>query len=261
MAERSKGPSIISFDDPIHGKGEFAIDVTTSIATNLSAAVTKFPIEGRENITDHVQPAPLTLSLKCMISESPSAGALTLASTLASSIIGSAIPNKLSSGFARALTGAAVTAIASQIGKGSDDNDNDAGFKDLLTTRSIADTEYPKKAMLGLARMFQAGTLFTLRTFFNSGLYTNMVMTSLSFSQTSKEGDSLSFSMTCEKVKTVKAFSFATNLELKASDPAGGSLAKVKDKDKVTPKETKDPKENTSSLFDGYTEGKKVLGL
>ena len=77
-------PVTIVFGDSLTGSGkEFALDVVTAIKTNMSASITKFPIEEGGNISDHVQRQPLSISLTGLISESPSARLLTVASSLA----------------------------------------------------------------------------------------------------------------------------------------------------------------------------------
>jgi hypothetical protein len=228
--------SVMKFVDPVTKEDvTFALDVTKSIVTTLSAGVTQFPIEGRKNITDHIQPSPLSLSLECMISESPSQQLYTLVAALVSASIGQVVPAGLSATFAKS----AGTVLATKASLGG--SEQSGSIKSLLMNREEYDSEFPKKAMQGLISMFQAGAIFSLHTFFTKSLYTDMVMTSLSFNQTPKEGDSLAFSMSCTQVKTTTAFSEATNLELKAVDPVGSSASGVADKGKVTPKPATPP--------------------
>jgi len=237
--------STIMFKDSGGTQVTFALDATEAINTSLSASLTVFPIEDRNNITDHIQPNPLVLNLDCFISESPSQQILSIASGLLNAAIGTVVPAGISRTFASAIVKASTFAAASMVGK----NDGKDTLKSLLMDRSEHDPDYPKRAMQGLIKMFQAGTTFTLHTFFTKTIYTNMAMTSLTFDQNSSGGDSLTFSMTCEQVKTTSAFSQDTKLELKAVDPASSSLSKTDSKGKVTPTEAATPA--NSILYNG----------
>jgi len=233
--------AIMKFTDGEGNSSEFAIDVTTSINTALSASVTEFPVEGRGTITDHIQPAPVSLSLQCMISESPSQQLLTLATGLLGAGLKQLTTDKLTGQFAGAVAAASMAVNSSMTGKVKPSYSDDTGFGEvdfgpLLSNRKDLDVDFPKRAMIGLIKMFQAGTIFSLHTFFTQHLYTDMVMTSLSFSQTPKEGESLSFSMSCKQISVTTAFSQVDSLELKASNPAGGSLTPKVDKGKASKK-------------------------
>ena len=265
--------AVMKFTDPITDESvEVPIDVTSAINTSLSASVSKYPIEGGGTVTDHIQPAPLSLQLECFFSESPSQAILTVASALADAALGQIIPAGLTTGFASALSSAAIFGAAGEtldsFGKGTRTESwelesakkNPGDFVPLLTTRKEQDKDFPKRAMLGLTRMFQAGTMFTLHTFFTKDMYTNMVMTSITFKQTPEIGDSLSFTMNCVQVQTTEAFSTSTTLELKAKDPAGSSLTKKLDKGKTSTVEKDEafvgPKIDSSSLNNSWYGGK-----
>jgi hypothetical protein len=86
--------------------------------------------------------------------------------------------------------------------------------------------------MLGLTRAFERGTLFSIRTYFSDDLYKNMVITSLKFTQSSKTGDSLSFTMGMRKITTVASFAVKKG-ELKIADPASWSATEVGDQGKT----------------------------
>lgn len=212
----------------------FAIDVTSKIDTKLSASVTNFPVEGRGNITDHIQPAPLTLTLSCMISESPSQALITLASSIAGAGVRNLSSNKITQEFSGAIAAAGTAAVASQIGKKAPAFTgkayNKVDFAPLLTNRKAYDPNFPKRAMVGLTKMFQQGTIFDLHTFFTSDIYSDMVMTSLTFSQTPKEGESLFFTMTCKQVDVTESVSVLQGKETTAANPAGGSASQNVDK-------------------------------
>lgn len=229
--------TVLTFINPVSGAEEdFLIDASLSVSTNLNANVTKFPVEGRETVTDHVQPQPLKLSLKGVISESPSQKLLTLATSIASGVVERSTNfSGLTSTFA---TAALASAAAAAAGFTASKPNLDAGFGKLLTIRSESDPGYPKRAMLGLARAFDRGTLFKVRTYFSDRLYNDMVITQLSFEQDADIGDSLSFSMELQKITTVKAFSRGA-AENRMADPAGSSATDSVDEGKNTVTEEK----------------------
>lgn len=213
----------------------FALDVVKAIRTNLSASITKFPIEGGGNISDHVQLEPLTISLEGLISESPSNQFLTIASSIASFAAGTVGQFQgLSSTFASAAASAAVVGATGFFGAGADKKK--AKYIPLLTDRKAVDPDFPKTAMKGIIQMFEAGESFTIRTFFTKDIYRNMVMKSLSFDQSSTTGNSLPFSMTCERVVLIEKFSI-TPSETRMADPAGSSAAETAEQGSKTKKE------------------------
>jgi hypothetical protein len=230
----------MEFKDRDGNKTSFPIDTTESISTGLAAEVTSFPVEGRGNITDHIQPAPLTLNLQCVISESPSSQILALAGAATSAALSELSTGKITNQFAQAAGAAAVAGFASTLGKKQQDYQgkdayNKVNFGPLLANRKTVDPNFPKRAMVGLIKMFQYGAIFNFHTFFTKDIYTDMVMTSLSFTQTPKEGDSLHFTMSCKQIAVTKAFT--EKLEGKAANPAGGSLSVKSLKGKVSPVE------------------------
>lgn len=223
----------------------FALDVVKAIKTNLSASITKFPIEGGGNISDHVQLEPLTISLEGLISESPSSQFL----TIASSIAGFAAQTSgqfegLSSTFASAAASAAVSGVAGLFGGAG----KDASYIPLLTDRKAVDPDFPKKAMKGMIQMFEAGEPFDIRTYFTDDIYRNMVMKKLSFDQDASKGNSLPFTMSCERVVLIEAFS-VTPAEFRMADPAGSSAAETANQG------SKATKPVNSRLFDNHIGG------
>ena len=216
-----------TYIDPVTRKERsFLIDSTITLQTNLSAKVTSFPVEGGGNITDHVQASPLTLQINGVISESPSQQLLTIASSLVTSSFQKA---STFNGLSATFTSAFLASAASRVARGKLPKDTD--FSSLLTERRESDPEYPKRAMLGLTRAFERGTTFSIRTYFSDDIYKNMVITSLKFTQNSKIGDSLSFTM--NMVKIVKVASFAqTKGEIQIADPTNASATAEGDQGK-----------------------------
>ena len=231
---------------------EFPIDVTKAINTNLNARVTKFPVEGGGNVSDHVQVQPMTIQMDCLISESPSQQLLSIASSVAAGVINATGAFQgLSSTFASAAASAAVSAAAGAIDAFGGGASGGSTYARLLTVRNENDPDFPKKAMKGLIQMFEAGQPFEIRTFFTSEIYQNMVMTSLNFKQTAAEGDSLAFSMTCEKITTVKSFDKNPS-EIRMADPAGSSAASAL---QLGSQSTSAASEGSSRLFRNFIGG------
>lgn len=222
------------FGDPIDSKKQtiIPIDCSLSISTNMLATVSNFPIEeGFGN--DHIQPSPLSITIDGFISESPSQKLLTLANA---AITQSLLSTGRFSGLSASFAAAATATLTSYAVSNSKKFDTRASFKQLLAQRSESDPEYPKRAMLGLQRMFYSGELFTIRTFFSDVIYTNMAATSLSFSQTPDIGDSLSFTLTAQQINVVRKLN-PIPVEIRAADPAGTSAAEEANKGTKT-KET-----------------------
>lgn len=238
-------PTVFVFVDPLTEEiTEFQIDVTKTLNTSVRAAITQFPVEGRDNINDHFQPTPIEVSMAGMISISPSQKTLTVASNLAAAVVGTQFQG-LSSTFASAAAAAAVSGAA-QLLSGNVGLES-PGYNKLLGKRGEQDPNFPKKAMLGLLRVFERGVPFTIRSYFDVKVYTDMVMTSLTFPQDATIGESLNFNMTAKKIKTVEVFK-KTIGEFKAVDPAGSSASDKKNKGKVSLKD-QGPTDLKSGLF------------
>ena len=221
--------TVFTFIDPLtKAETAFAIDVTKSLSTSLKATVTEFPVEGQQNINDHFQPSPLEISIECLVSESPSQQVLTIGKTLIAGAIGTQFRG-LSSTFASAAASAAISGAAALFGE----KGGVATYNKLLANRGPNDVDYPKKAMQGLIRVFEQGIPFTIRSYFDVKVYTNMVMTSLSFPQAALTGDSLQFTMSAKKITTVDVFD-TTPSETQMKDPAGSSAAKSANKGKIS---------------------------
>lgn len=222
------------FGDPTDTKKQtiIPIDCSLSISTSMSAQVTNFPIE-EGSITDHIQQAPLMVTIEGFISESPSQKLLTLANA---AVTQSLLSTGRFSGLSASFAAAATATLTSYALSNSQKFDKAATFKQLLSQRSEVDPEYPKRAMLGLERMFYSGELFTIRTFFSDVIYTNMAAISLSFNQTAEIGDSLSFTLTAQKVNVVQRLD-PIPVEIKMADPAGSSAAEEVKKGTKTKKE------------------------
>ena len=241
--------TVLVYPDPLtKGVKLIPLDASLSISTNMTASVTQFPIENAGTITDHVQPKPLTVNVSAVFSESPSQKLLTIAQSLASGVADRAGQFQgLSSTFVSAASALAVSAPFRNYSK----FDKEAGFLRLLGERKEVDPDYPKRAMLGLQKAFDAGKVFDLRTYFSDVIYKNMVMTSLSFSQTVSLGDSLSFTFTAQKVTTVDSF-VRKKSEVEMKDPANSSATEKVNKGKAQTKE-----EPTGSML---FEGSKAVG-
>lgn len=208
---------------------EFTLDVTSAIGTTVNAKVTEFPIEGGSNITDHVQTGPRMLTLTGLISISPSNQLLVLAQALIGGAFSKIAGGGLSGTFAAAAGAAAVGGLASTLGK--------ENISSLLAIRGVVDPDYPKRAMKGLIFMLEAGQRFTVRTYMSDDLYTDMVLTSVSFNNDAKNGESLPFTLTCKQITTVTSFAKKA-IETLMKSPAGSSAAQAVNKGSVKAKPT-----------------------
>ena len=215
-------PTTIIFPEKKAGDGikSFLFDATVNITTSASGSLTRFPIERGSIISDHFQPEQLKVEISGIISESPSNVLLTLASNIASFQASQLISNRKYTSIQTSLAAIAAGAVGTipyLIASKFMASDKLSGFTDkgqadyveILTSRvtkygvTIPDKNYPKKAMKALVEMLNAGEVFTIRTHFSEELYTDMIMTNISFPQEATVGNSLIFNMSCRKVKIV----------------------------------------------------------
>ncbi|TDI74597.1 MAG: hypothetical protein E2O82_03700 [Betaproteobacteria bacterium] len=218
--------------------------------TSLTGKTTEFPVEDGTKISDHFQANPMTAEIKGFVSESPSQAVLTIASNIASTVVGGRFKG-LSSTYAAAATSAAAAYAASSGGEGKYQS---AKFNELLSKRGTNDQEFPKRAMLGLAKLHAAGVPFRIRSFFGTDMYDNMVIESIRFPQVAKIGDSLEFTMQVKQIKTVKAFSRSKN-EFRISDEVSASTT-----DQVNKGKKAADKAESSALFKAGSSLSKILG-
>lgn len=167
------------------------IDATISLDTSRSAEVTRNPVENGSEITDHVRLEPLTLSIEGFISDAP----LDQISAILGGVTGGLVAGAASS---TAIGGAGLIGT----GLGAFVGDQLGGALGELV-RDTNDKNYPKKAFDQLLKAQEARQPFLIKTFFSKEIYTNMIITSLSFPQTVVDGGGIRFNMTCEQITLV----------------------------------------------------------
>jgi hypothetical protein len=221
------------FTDPVtEKKTTVTVDCTIKLATRMKAVITEYPVEKDKtnNSTDHIQPGPIYLEIEGFVSESPSQKLLGLATAAAKQAILSTGKFK---GLSATFASAAVSSLASAAVSRSEKFDTKADFRRLLSSRSEVDTEYPKRAALGYVELFKSGTVFDIRSYFSSTIYRNVAIESFSFTNTSRDGDSLTFNMVVKKINVVESLS-QTPSEIRMADPAGTSAAEEADLGKLS---------------------------
>jgi len=185
----------------------------------------------------------LRLDISGVISESPSNFALTLLSNFANFatyyVASSRVKGSVETGLAAIAAGAVGTVPYLLASKKMGRFTKAADYIDVLTSRPVQessdgiqavspDKNYPKRAMKALILMLRAAEPFTVRTHFSEALYTDMIMTSVSFPQESAVGESLAFNMSCNKVE------FVGKLRQRADQfQVDGDIANSKPKDKA----------------------------
>ena len=245
MQQLFTNPTVFIFESPIKGENiEFTLDVTSMLNTTMSGKVTSYPLEGGGNVSDHFQANPLTLAITGMISQSPSQWLSTLATSIATNAALANSPKGLSNTFKAAVASSIVLGRLAGNYSGSSKELLGSPYTTLLNNDNrskVSPKEYPKQAMLGLIKMFEAGNPFRIRTYFSEEIYSNMVITNLSFNQSAQTGESLPFTMSCQKVTVVKKFEGQAS-ELKAVDPVGSSAEETTDAGKKTKIAKKKPR-------------------
>ena len=183
-------PSPLSIVGDIVPLGALSVDATQRLVTSRSSRVTKFPVEAGftlskgTQISDHMIHDNLQLQLTGLISEAP----MDLLTSLATGLAGT-----IDFGARKGSFASTALQVGASIGAGA--------IMGLLTGRFPFDTDFPRRAMNGLLEMQKIAKPFTIKTFFEENLYTNMVITRLSFAQKAKDGFSLPFEMTAEQVQ------------------------------------------------------------
>lgn len=163
--------------------GALTLDAAESIDHELSAAVTKNPVESGSVIQDHVTIDNDKITINGIVSEAP----ISILGSAFNVFTGAAASqlNKQLGGFAR---GAAAAGIGSIGG--------------IITNRNQNDVQFPQKAYNYLKELLRAREPFTIVTSLER--YSNMVCTKLSVPQRASTGKSLIFNATFEKVNLVK---------------------------------------------------------
>lgn len=179
---------------------EIVVDCTLQIVTDLTAQVSKNPVQKGSNISDHVQLEPLVLKIEGLISESPIGNIQDEIASVLGGVAGGVLGKV---GQATKVGGAGLGGTGLGAAIGSKMGGYLTGYSPDRT-----DGTFPQKAMGQLIDAYESRTPFLIRTFFWTGsearkLYDSMVITALSFPQSPAEGRSLKFSLTAEKVKIV----------------------------------------------------------
>lgn len=203
------------------------VDVTESVVTTQDATVTDNPVERGSDIADHVRTGHLSITIAGYISSTPTDEMRDLLSSIGAGVasgIGSALGAQSKIKGASTL-GAGLGAVAgSMLG----------GGLGLFGRDGADDQTYAQKAMIKLLAAQRSQKPFTIQTFFfpskgPENIYSDMVITQLSFPQTPAEGDGLKFTLTARRIEVV-------GLQIKGVSPdfikglqAGNSAPKTAD--------------------------------
>lgn len=179
---------------PVTLANELIIDASVRVSPSRKATPSKYPIESGSKIVDNVMLENLTLQVDGIISEAP----LSTLQSLLGGIIGGAIGTQVG-GLAGAAAGSAQTALqgaAAALAGGSQSN-----IRDTIKNRNLGDTDFPKKAWEYLLQVQLDRFPFSIITGFKE--YSDMILTDVNSVQTSKDGGSLRFSITCEQIQII----------------------------------------------------------
>lgn len=176
------------------------VDVTELLTTDFAAEVTQWPVERSGDITDHIKLNPLGLSITGFISNAPTGDLASTVQSIATGALaglGAQIGRNSKIGASKLIGTGLGAAVGAQAG---------GALASLI--RGTGDESYPQKAMKSLIASFEARKPFTIQTYFFSqktknNIYTNMVITGLSFPQSVETGDGLPFQLTCQQISII----------------------------------------------------------
>lgn len=226
------------------------VDVTEILDTSLSASISDNPIEAKKNssVTDHIVIDPLKLSISGYITESPSNDLLNNLESIAGGVTGGLLGQL---GANSKIGGAGLIGTGLGAALGSRIPGALAGFQGERAEF------YARAVMKDLMRIMREKKPFIIKTFFfptddqENNIYTNMVIESLNFPQTFREGRGLRFSLTARQLKLVSLETEAVSAEfVKDEQPANSSTKKQNIGKQGTEEASEKTEEKTSDLLD-----------
>lgn len=177
------------------------VDVTEVLTTDLEAEVTKWPVERSQDISDHIKLGPVRIQIQGFISNAPLGGIAGVAQSVAAGVLsgfGAQLAQNTRIGGTSLVGTGLGTAVGARLG----------GALGNYLRGQDPDVSYPQKAMKALIDCYKDRKPFTIRTYFypnenESNIYTNMVITALSFPQSVQTGDGLPFTLSAERIELV----------------------------------------------------------
>lgn len=181
---------IVKFYDPNSPK-EVAVkfDAALTEAYTTEATPTKFPVEGGNNISDHIIREPVSLKISAIVSDTPLHDLRALL-TAAGLTAGSAVANALGVG-PLGVAAAGVAAMALDKSRAGAKAPSRAAYATLLRLQNgdtKADPPKPPKPFVVVTKL---------------GKYENMVITSLGTTRDASTGDALIFEITLANLMVV----------------------------------------------------------
>lgn len=204
------------------------IDVTTTITHNYKATPSKNPIEDGSFISDHVDKDPEGISISGIISEAPIGITQAILGNVAG-VVGGAVSKAIGSPLGGAIAAGGLATLGGKLLDTEGSRVQDA-FNALLEIR-------------------EKNVLLTLQTGLKS--YTNMIMTSFIPTEEAKNGSSLVFTASFERIELVS--SDDTVIIPKESKDSRASAAKKQNGGKKVAKETTEQNKTIAkNLFDKF---------
>ena len=202
--------------------GSLVIDATPSIVTSRNATVTEAPVENGADVSDHARVGPLSLSLDCFISESPTDE---MQSFLAS------VGNSALSGLGSQLGAATKIGGASLIGTGLGAVvGSRVGSKlaaEWFAEGAARDENYPRLAFETLLDIQASFQPFTVQTFFfknqKDSIYKNMIITGITLTQEARDGKSIRFQVQLRDIRIAELLLADVSGQYKKGEHAANS--------------------------------------
>jgi hypothetical protein len=219
IQKNSKGISSL----PGEFKGPFVLDITYNESVQLEADVTQFPVEDGPDVSDHIRIKPVVVTIDGFVSEAP----LNLEASYQGlvSAAGGLVGN-LAGGFGNAVGKVAGGFLGGQLFGGSQDP--------AQIARDALEDLFNKRAPV---------TLVTKRK-----VYTDMVMTSLSFPRDQESGTGLKVQMRFQKIVIVKAQTVVLSSIAKKVSASASPKAKLGNQT-PNPPSTEQASKGSSLLF------------
>jgi hypothetical protein len=198
IQKNSKGVSGL----PGEFKGPFVLDITYNESVQLEADITQFPVEDGPDVSDHIRIKPVVVTIDGFVSEAP----LNLEASIQGAIgAAGGLAGNLAGGFGQTIGNVAGGFIGGQLFGGSQDP--------AQMARDALEDLFNKRVPV---------TLVTKRK-----VYTDMVMSSLSFPRDQESGTGLKVQMRFQKIVIVKAQTVTLNNLSKKVSASAAPKAKL----------------------------------
>lgn len=173
----------------------FMVDASLSEQHGAQAIITDQPVEKRPNITDHIRPMPLRLSLEAFFSDTPTVSSL-------STILGKSVSTQQTAGSAVRLasdfSGAIKCVDADQFARATGQQSLPPGMQRPLALQFDTPVNRVKETYADLVDACQSGGLFIINTTLKT--YKNMAIENISAPRNAAMGNAISCTLDFKEI-------------------------------------------------------------